>query len=306
MSVIVQNHISILLPSYNYAHYIVETIESILAQDYPYWELIIIEDGSSDNSLDIVQQYATKDERIKCLQHANGENRGLSASLQLGISNSQYPYIAFLEADDIWEKNSLSERIAAIKKEDAVLVFNALQFIYDGHRDIEYNALLHKIIDTAFMNRRPPQVYSKEIFAINFIQTFSSVMVKREALVACNFNTPEQACLDKWLWEQVSTQGLCLYLPKALTKWRLHEQSFTMRPRKHTLKEARNYWNKKSLAQFSALLAPHTPLWLRLAKIQPHIFCYLLIAKLKFQTFGLGFTLKALTKKITKIFKSNT
>lgn len=95
---------SVIIPLYNKEKSIGSTIESVLNQSYPYFELIIINDGSNDNSLQIVQ--SIKDSRIKIISKPNG---GVSSARNLGIKLAQNPYVVFLDADDLWLNFCLEE-----------------------------------------------------------------------------------------------------------------------------------------------------------------------------------------------------
>ena len=98
--------ISILMPSYNYASYI-----SVIKQTYTNWELIIIDDASTDSSLGIIKEYLRKDPRIKLV--INEKNLGLAKTLKKGISFAESSWIAFLECDDIFQPTSLEKKIEA-------------------------------------------------------------------------------------------------------------------------------------------------------------------------------------------------
>ena len=101
--------VSIIMPSYNAADYITETIESVLRQTYQNWELIITDDCSSDNTEEIVIQYIFKDSRIKFnkLEHNSGAAVARNKSVELAKGR----YIAFLDSDDVWLENKLSHQI---------------------------------------------------------------------------------------------------------------------------------------------------------------------------------------------------
>ena len=95
---------SIILPVYNGAKFIDNAIETIFAQDFDNWELIIVNDGSTDGTIDVLQKYKGNPKVHICSQ----KNQGVSAARNTGIGYSQYPYLAFLDADDVWKKNHLS------------------------------------------------------------------------------------------------------------------------------------------------------------------------------------------------------
>ena len=116
--------ISILMPSYNYASYIREAIESVIKQTYTNWELIIIDDASTDSSLGIIKEYLRKDPRIKLV--INEKNLGLAKTLKKGISFAEGNWIAFLECDDIFQPTSLEKKIEAAQS-GAELIFSAAE-----------------------------------------------------------------------------------------------------------------------------------------------------------------------------------
>ena len=91
--------VSVVIPAYNAAKFIEEAIQSVLAQTQPSWELIVVDDGSTDNTAAIVQQYSLEDSRIHLIQQVN---QGVSAARNVGVHLAQADYIAFLDADDRW------------------------------------------------------------------------------------------------------------------------------------------------------------------------------------------------------------
>ena len=102
--------ISIIVPLYNSEKYIHETILSVVNQTYPNWELIIIDDCSSDNSVNIVKKFMQNDKRVKLI--TNDVNFGSAAKPRnIGIRHAKGQYIAFLDSDDVWDKNKLQEQL---------------------------------------------------------------------------------------------------------------------------------------------------------------------------------------------------
>lgn len=124
------NLVSIITPCYNGSKYIGETIESVLLQTYKDFEMIIIDDGSKDNSVKIIQEYANKDDRIKLIKQSNG---GSASARNNGIRNANGRYITLLDADDLWDNNFLEEQIKFLNENDATLVFC-------NYRHIDYNS----------------------------------------------------------------------------------------------------------------------------------------------------------------------
>lgn len=98
-----------------------EAIESVLAQTYENWELLLADDGSRDESTAIALDYARRyPERIRYVEHEGHENRGMSATRNLGIRHSKGEYIAFLDADDVWFPNKLEEQVPLLEARPTV------------------------------------------------------------------------------------------------------------------------------------------------------------------------------------------
>ena len=124
--------VSIITASYNYEKYIEETIQSVIQQTYTDWELIIVDDGSSDNSIKIIKKFCEKDNRIKLYTHENNQNKGLKETLLLGISKAQSNWVVFLESDDLITADYLKKKIDIIQKYPQVgLIFNDVQLFGD-------------------------------------------------------------------------------------------------------------------------------------------------------------------------------
>lgn len=101
--------VSIITPSYNTSKYIEATIKSVLDQDFESWEMIIVDDKSSDGSPEIIKPYSAKDSRIILIE--NKANAGAAISRNLAIQRSKGRFIAFLDSDDLWLPNKLSMQV---------------------------------------------------------------------------------------------------------------------------------------------------------------------------------------------------
>lgn len=105
--------ISIIIPVYNSEKFLKDTIASVLNQSYSTLEIIAINDGSTDSSLDILNQLSSQDSRIKVITKANG---GVSAARNLGISKAKGDYLSFLDSDDLWLPSFLEKMVATVLK----------------------------------------------------------------------------------------------------------------------------------------------------------------------------------------------
>lgn len=119
--------VSIIMPCYNAQDYIEEAIRSVIQQHYKNWELIIINDRSSDNSQEIIERYQAKNIRIISLQNSN--NIGAAQSRNRGVVLARGEYIAFLDSDDVWLEEKLSKQVALMQKNHIALCYSAYDVI---------------------------------------------------------------------------------------------------------------------------------------------------------------------------------
>ena len=119
--------VSIIMPSYNTGRFIRETIESVLAQSYSNWELIIVDDCSTDNTDDVVNQYLA-DERIHYIK--NDTNSGAAVSRNRALRKAKGKWIAFLDSDDLWEPDKLQKQISFMRD-------NGYHFSYTNYIEID-------------------------------------------------------------------------------------------------------------------------------------------------------------------------
>ena len=111
--------VSVIIIFLNEARFLGEAIESVRAQSFTDWELILVDDGSTDGSSDIARA-ASDSERIRIIDHPGHSNRGMSASRNAGIAVSRGEFIAFLDADDVWSPDKLAEQLAIFDADPAI------------------------------------------------------------------------------------------------------------------------------------------------------------------------------------------
>ncbi|MGN0015691.1 MAG: glycosyltransferase family 2 protein [Candidatus Gastranaerophilaceae bacterium] len=220
--------LSIITASYNYEKYIRETIESVLAQRCPEWEMIIVDDGSKDNSVEIIKQYCEKDSRIKLFTHENNINKGLCETIKLGLSKCSGDYVAFLESDDKWESCAVENKLKAIKQNpNAAIIVNDIELIGDD----EYVKKYSEVQKSYFQKQKELFLNGtfdiKEFLKNNYFPTFSCMTVKKDYLEKADFNSPSKPNLDWYLWVQIL--NMCreiIYIPNKDTLWRVHGNSY--------------------------------------------------------------------------------
>lgn len=220
--------VSVIMASYNHAHFIASAIESVLAQSMSSWELIIVDDGSTDSSQDVICQYTEKDSRLRFFQHPYDQNLGLPATLDLGLQSARGQYVAFLESDDEWRVDCLEKRLQRLRESGADVVLNHIEIVEDKAGKTGDLYLVEGI--RKHLKRYQTIFYLWEkLHFINVIPTFSCIMLKREALAKVDLIPPVSRWLDWWLWLQVSEIACFTYMDVRCTVWRRHRRSYNRR-----------------------------------------------------------------------------
>jgi glycosyltransferase involved in cell wall biosynthesis len=122
--------VSVVVPFLDAGRFIAEAIESVLAQSYGHWEMVLVDDGSTDDGSRIARDYAARDPgRIRYVEHPRHETRGVNASRNLGIRHARGTFFAALDADDVWTAHKLEEQMAIFRASPDV------SFVY-GTREV--------------------------------------------------------------------------------------------------------------------------------------------------------------------------
>jgi glycosyltransferase involved in cell wall biosynthesis len=204
--------VSILMPAYNAEKYIKFSIESIITQDHKFWELIIINDASSDSTDSIIKQYINVDNRIKVFN--NDENKGLGYSINLALNKSIYNIIARLDADDIVTNDWLSSRLKFLKNNPDHVCVSGSRIIIN-----QKGEKLYKIHD----GLTPIQIKWKLIFGNPIIHP-GIVFKKIDNL---NYD-PNLNYLEDWdLWTKYNAKGEISILNDFKVLYRVHSNNIS-------------------------------------------------------------------------------
>lgn len=128
--------VSIITPSYNAAKFIAQTVESVTNQTYENWEMIIVDDCSVDNSVEIIQNYIQKDSRIKFLKLEKNSGPAIARNKAIKAANGRY--IAFLDADDIWLPHKLKTQIQFMDDNDLLFTYSSYYLIDEKGKDLGF------------------------------------------------------------------------------------------------------------------------------------------------------------------------
>jgi glycosyltransferase involved in cell wall biosynthesis len=124
--------ISVVIPTYNRAKELPTAIKSVQAQTYPHWEMIISDDGSKDNTQQVIEQFISQDKRIRYLRQE--KNAGAQAARNAGIKAAQGEWIAFLDSDDQWLTDSLERRLRVAERDNVAVVHSNAYIIQANHK----------------------------------------------------------------------------------------------------------------------------------------------------------------------------
>jgi glycosyltransferase involved in cell wall biosynthesis len=178
--------ISVIMIFLNAEKFIQEAIESVLSQTYTNWELVFVDDGSTDSSKEIVRRYVQKyPHQMRYFQHEGHQNRGMSASRNLGIRQSQGEYIAFLDADDVYLPQKFERQAALLETQPtAAMVYGNTQYWYSwtGEPEDQLRDTMRTLGVRAETIYQPPELVTR--FLQNTARTpgTCSVLVRRMAI----------------------------------------------------------------------------------------------------------------------------
>lgn len=135
--------VSIITPSYNCSSFVSETISSVLSQSFTDWELILVDDCSMDNSVEIIQSFVELDPRVKLIQLS--ENSGAAVARNKAIDTAEGRYIAFLDSDDIWLSNKLEKQLLFMQSNNYPFAFSAYEKIDFSGNVFGHVGVPHKV-----------------------------------------------------------------------------------------------------------------------------------------------------------------
>ena len=209
--------ISIVIPNYNRAHLIGETLDSILAQTYTNWECIIVDDVSTDNSVEVINNYIFKESRIKLFIRPINYPKGANACRNIGMSKSQGDYVIFFDSDDLMLENHIQKKLEFIQSGDYDFIVTKSEFFNDKEKK-------------HFMNYR--EIDKLPITADNFITkkinwiTFDPIIESSIAKSIKFIEKNESAEEYNYFVKLVLITEKAKFFNVILTKRRYHEDSY--------------------------------------------------------------------------------
>jgi alpha-1,3-rhamnosyltransferase len=204
--------ISVCIASYNHARFLRETLDSVLQQTYPNFEVVVVDDGSSDESLQILADYARKDLRVKALTHPENQNRGISFTTNTAIDNSGGEYIAFIGSDDVW----YPEALGALYKN--IRIDRSVSFVYGMVKEIDATG---NVIGQRGENILTAQDPLAELLKLNRIPAMA-VLVRRAMLYEVGLLDPNVLYGDWELWIRLMSRFKVGFVNEFIGNYRIH------------------------------------------------------------------------------------
>ena len=202
--------VSVIMPCYNMEKFVSEAIMSVSQQTYPYWELLIVDDASTDGTVATVKKLADQDERIHFT--VKTEHSGIADTRNLCIRLANGPFLAFLDADDVWHPEKLEKQVMFMKEKNVGFTYSAYDWIdEDG---VSLNKCIHTIGNLDY-----------EAYLRNTIIGCSTVMVNKTItgdVAVPNFRTSE----DSATWLDILKKGHLAYaIEEPLVSYRIRKKS---------------------------------------------------------------------------------
>ena len=210
--------ISVVMPAYNSEAYVGQAIDSILNQTYPDFELLVVDDGSTDGTRAVAEQYAARDSRVRVIL---GDHQGSSAARNKGIAEARFPWIAVMDADDISLPERLEKEMAAAQADPEVVVW--------GTAARHVGPDLRRLSAFSMGPTSKAQFDDMRRRAVNVQVCHSSALYRREvALRVGGYNVAFKAACDTEFFDRLANEGYFITLPERLILYREHSDSITL------------------------------------------------------------------------------
>jgi glycosyltransferase involved in cell wall biosynthesis len=212
-----QPSVSIIIPAYNQAHFLAEAIDSALAQTARDFEVIVVDDGSTDETAAIIQAYA---DQVSAIWQ---ENQGLAGARNTGIRAARGHFVALLDSDDAWLPTYLENMLAvATKRPEAAVYYCGVSYMDTAGQETPQPGSNLVV---------PPGEMYQTLLRANFLVP-STILMRREAVSSVGLFDPAFRRLQDWeLWLRMLRQGYTFAgLPDRLVRYRLHDSSLSTNP----------------------------------------------------------------------------
>ncbi|KFC67374.1 Glycosyl transferase family protein [Devosia sp. LC5] len=217
--------VSIITPVLNAERFLLAAIASVLAQTETDWELLLIDDGSTDASPAIAAAAATGDARIRTVSRPANARHGAAAARNAGLAQARGEFVAFLDADDLYEPQKLATELALLDAHpEAAMVYGPTLWWRDGERPWRWVEPMQR---QANRLHRPPALVSKVILSLDWHVPCTCAVLIRRSAIAETGGFEEQFTLyeDQTLWTKLFLRYPVFIHDRCLSRYRQHEHS---------------------------------------------------------------------------------
>lgn len=217
--------ISVMMTNYNTEKYLPAAIESVLAQTFTDFELLIVDDGSTDGSLEIIRSYMEKDERIRLIEIEHG---GIVKARNTALDAARYPWVAILDSDDVALPERLEKQVAAIETNPDVVAWSAYAYRINSEGHVYSTAQTGPLTVDEFQQARNRG---------EFVMLLNNAMIYRTDIArkAGGYNPHFVVASDMELLDRMAAYGSTLTIPEYLVYYRMHTGSATVSRKKLSL-----------------------------------------------------------------------
>lgn len=205
--------VSVLMSCYNHEKFVGEAIESVLDQTFPDFEFIILDNGSTDGSTQIIEDYEKEDDRIRAIFHK--KNLGIPRALNELIDSARGKFLARIDSDDVWMEGKLQKQLEIMEQDDNLIIWTEADLI-DGD-----SISTGKKFTERYENLKRDGDIFDQLLAGNYIFC-SSMMYKRENLEGIRYNEDIRNLNDHKFNLDLSYRYKYYFIPETLSKYRLH------------------------------------------------------------------------------------
>ena len=213
--------VSVIIPTYNSDKFIAQSVQSVLEQTYPPYEVIVIDDGSTDGTKDVLRQFSNS------IKYFYQVNRGPASARNAGIKMARGEYISFQDADDLWTPNKLEVQVAFLERHQEIgLVFSDIEE-FDEENILVRSCIIDKVYEPDSSSQVPLHDPFVKLLIKNFIPT-NTVMVRSDCLKKVGlFDEGLRIVEDRDMWLRIAAHFRIARLPLVLCKRRKHSSNIS-------------------------------------------------------------------------------
>ncbi|MGK2926701.1 MAG: glycosyltransferase family 2 protein [Lysobacterales bacterium] len=217
--------ISVIITNYNRAELLADAVQSVIGQSWQDYEIVFVDDGSQDDSLQVIEAFRRQlPDTVRLFTHPGHANLGIVPTYELAMSKVRGEYVAFLEHDDRWDPGYLANKVEILQACSEVgVVFSPYRVVSSGWfgRDM----MLRQFLLRSTISTNKPFDNFANLLQSNNVATFSCFMTRRSLLESLPRPPGAILAFDWWLLIHLSTRALFHYDPSSFTLWRWSRQS---------------------------------------------------------------------------------